>query len=34
VIERSYPLNNTAEALRYFSEGHAGGKIIITNAMS
>ncbi len=30
VIDRSYPLNETAEALRYLGEGHARGKIIIT----
>lgn len=30
VIDRSYPLSEVAEALRYFSEGHAKGKIIIT----
>ncbi len=30
VIDRSYPLSEVAEALRYFSEGHAKGKIVIT----
>jgi NADPH:quinone reductase-like Zn-dependent oxidoreductase len=29
VIERRYPLDNTAEAMRYLGEGHAKGKIII-----
>jgi NADPH:quinone reductase-like Zn-dependent oxidoreductase len=30
VIDRRYPLSETAEALRYLGEGHARGKIIIT----
>jgi NADPH:quinone reductase-like Zn-dependent oxidoreductase len=30
VIDRRYPLRDTAEALRYLQEGHARGKIIIT----
>jgi NADPH:quinone reductase-like Zn-dependent oxidoreductase len=30
VIDRSYPLNETAEALRYLGEGHARGKIVIS----
>jgi NADPH:quinone reductase-like Zn-dependent oxidoreductase len=30
VIDRQYPLSETAEALRYLGEGHAKGKIIIT----
>lgn len=30
VIERVYPLSETVEAIRYFGEGHARGKIIIT----
>jgi NADPH:quinone reductase-like Zn-dependent oxidoreductase len=30
VIEKSYPLNETAEAIRYLAEGHAQGKIVIT----
>jgi NADPH:quinone reductase-like Zn-dependent oxidoreductase len=30
VIDRLYPLNEVPEALRYFEEGHALGKIIIT----
>jgi NADPH:quinone reductase-like Zn-dependent oxidoreductase len=32
VIDRSYPLSETAEALRYLGEGHARGKIVITVA--
>lgn len=30
VIDRCYPLNEVAEAIRYLEEGHAKGKIIIT----
>jgi NADPH:quinone reductase-like Zn-dependent oxidoreductase len=30
IIDRRYPLNETAEALRYFGEGHAQGKVVIT----
>jgi len=30
VIDRRYPLSETAEAFRYFGEGHAKGKIVIT----
>jgi NADPH:quinone reductase-like Zn-dependent oxidoreductase len=30
VIDRRYPLSETAEALRYIGEGHARGKIVIT----
>ncbi len=29
-IDRRYPLNETAEAFRYFGEGHAKGKVVIT----
>ena len=29
-IERSYPLSEAADALRYLGEGHAQGKIVIT----
>ena len=29
VIDRRYPLIETAEAMRYLEEGHAGGKIVI-----
>lgn len=31
VIDRTYPLNDVAEALRYLGEGHARGKIVITS---
>ena len=30
VIEREYPMSETAEALRYLEEGHARGKIVVT----
>jgi NADPH:quinone reductase-like Zn-dependent oxidoreductase len=30
VIDRRYPLNDTAEALRYLGQGHAQGKVVIT----
>ena len=30
VIERRYPLRETALALRYLEEGHARGKVVIT----
>ena len=30
VIDRSYPLSETAEAIGYLEEGHAGGKVVIT----
>lgn len=30
VIDRRYPLSETAEAIRYLEEGHARGKVIIT----
>ena len=30
IIDRRYPLRETAEALRYLGEGHARGKIVIT----
>jgi NADPH:quinone reductase-like Zn-dependent oxidoreductase len=32
VIDRRYPLSETAEALRYLGDGHARGKVIITVA--
>ena len=32
VIDRRYPLDETAEAMRYLGEGHAKGKIVITVA--
>jgi NADPH:quinone reductase-like Zn-dependent oxidoreductase len=30
VIDRTYPLRGTPEALRYAGEGHARGKLVIT----
>jgi NADPH:quinone reductase-like Zn-dependent oxidoreductase len=30
VIDKRYPLSETAEAFRYLGEGHAKGKIVIT----
>jgi len=30
VIDRRYPLSEVAEAFRYFGEGHAQGKVVIT----
>ena len=30
VVERSYPLSEAADALRYLGEGHAPGKLVIT----
>jgi NADPH:quinone reductase-like Zn-dependent oxidoreductase len=30
VIDRSYPLSEAPEALRYLGEGHARGKVVIT----
>jgi NADPH:quinone reductase-like Zn-dependent oxidoreductase len=30
VIDRAYKLSETAEAMRYFEEGHARGKVVIT----
>ncbi len=30
VIDRTYPLSQTAEAFRYYGEGHARGKVVIT----
>jgi len=30
VIDRSFPLSEVPEAMRYLGEGHAKGKIIIT----
>ena len=32
VIDRRYPLSDTAEAIRYLAEGHAKGKVVITLA--
>ena len=30
VIDRSYPLSDAPNAMRYLEEGHARGKIVIT----
>ncbi len=30
VIDRCYPLNQVADAIRYLEEGHAQGKVVIT----
>jgi NADPH:quinone reductase-like Zn-dependent oxidoreductase len=30
VIDRRYPLSNTAEAIHYLEEGHAQGKVVLT----
>jgi len=30
VIDRTYPLSETADAMRYLEEGHARGKVVIT----
>jgi NADPH:quinone reductase-like Zn-dependent oxidoreductase len=30
VIDRRYPLSETAEALRYLEKGHARGKVVLT----
>lgn len=30
VIDKQYPLNEVAEALRYLGEGHARGKVVVT----
>jgi NADPH:quinone reductase-like Zn-dependent oxidoreductase len=30
VIDKRYPLNEVSEALRYYAEGHARGKVAIT----
>jgi NADPH:quinone reductase-like Zn-dependent oxidoreductase len=30
VIDRTYPLREVPEAIRYLEEGHAGGKVVIT----
>ncbi|HSO23063.1 MAG TPA: zinc-binding dehydrogenase, partial [Chondromyces sp.] len=30
VIDRTYPLAETAEAIRYLARGHARGKVVIT----
>ncbi|MFA9563594.1 MAG: zinc-binding dehydrogenase, partial [Acidimicrobiales bacterium] len=30
VIDRTYPLSEVPEAMRYLEEGHARGKIVVT----
>jgi len=30
VIDRTYKLSETAEAMRYLEQGHARGKVVIT----
>jgi NADPH:quinone reductase-like Zn-dependent oxidoreductase len=30
VLDRKYPLSETAEAMRYLEQGHARGKVVIT----
>ncbi len=30
VIDRHYPLSEFVEAIRYYGEGHAQGKVVIT----
>lgn len=30
VIDRTYPLSETADAIRYLEEGHARGKVVIS----
>ena len=30
IIDRHYPISETVEALKYYSEGHAKGKVVIT----
>ena len=30
VIDRTYPLREVPEAVRYLEEGHARGKVVIT----
>ncbi len=34
VIDRTYPLSEVAEAIRYLEEGHAKGKVVITTLAS
>lgn len=34
VIDKSFPLKNAAEAIRYLGEGHVKGKVVITNQHS
>jgi NADPH:quinone reductase-like Zn-dependent oxidoreductase len=30
VVDRTYPLSETPEAMRYLEEGHARGKVVVT----
>jgi NADPH:quinone reductase-like Zn-dependent oxidoreductase len=30
IIDKCYPLSEVAQAIRYLTEGHAGGKVVIT----
>ena len=30
VIDRTYPLSEVSEPIRYWEEGHARGKVVIT----
>jgi NADPH:quinone reductase-like Zn-dependent oxidoreductase len=30
VVDRTYPLAEAADAIRYLAEGHAAGKVVIT----
>jgi NADPH:quinone reductase-like Zn-dependent oxidoreductase len=30
VIEKTYPLSDTAEAIRHLADGHARGKLVVT----
>ena len=30
VIDRTYPLSDAADAIRYLEQGHAGGKVVVT----
>jgi NADPH:quinone reductase-like Zn-dependent oxidoreductase len=30
MIDRTYPLSDTPEAIRYLGQGHARGKVVIT----
>ncbi|HLO17801.1 MAG TPA: NAD(P)-dependent alcohol dehydrogenase [Anaerolineales bacterium] len=34
IIDRKYPLNETIAAFRYFEEGHARGKVVITLSLT
>lgn len=34
VIDRTYPLDQTPEAMRYLENGHPKGKIVVTVAYS